>query len=57
MPKTQSAPTELATVMDGVTVGKLILQLGHQNLQHLIEIVVATVRSTEHYERSDETVG
>ncbi len=57
MPKSHSAATELAPLLDGSTAGELIPELVRHGLQQLIELEVAAVLGAERYERSEERLG
>jgi transposase-like protein len=57
MPKSHSAATELAPLLDGSSAGELIPELVRHGLQQLIELEVAAVLGAERYERSEERLG
>jgi putative transposase len=57
MPKSHSAATELAPLLDGSTAGELIPELVRHGLQQLIELEVAAVLGAERYERSEDRLG
>ena len=57
MPKTHSAASELAPLLDGSTAGELIPEIVRHGLQQLIELEVAAVLGAERHERSEERLG
>jgi putative transposase len=57
MPKTHSAASELAPLLDGISAGELIPESVRHGLQQLIELEVAAVLGAEHHERSEERLG
>ena len=57
MPKSHSAASELAPLLDGSTAGELIPELVRHGLQQLIELEVAAVLGADRHERSEERLG
>ncbi len=57
MPKTHSAASELAPLLDGSTAGELIPEIVRHGLQHLIELEVAAVLGADRHERCEERLG
>ena len=57
MPKSHSAATELAPLLDGSTAGELIPELVRHGLQQLIELEVAAVLGADRHERSEDRLG
>jgi hypothetical protein len=56
-PKSHSAASELAPLLDGSTAGELIPQIVRHGLQQLIELEVAFVLGAERHERSEDRLG
>jgi putative transposase len=57
MPRTHSAASELAPLLDGSTAEELIPEIVRHGLQQLIELEVAAVLGAERHERSDDRLG
>ena len=57
MPTRHSAAPELASLLDGSSVGVLIPELARHGLQQLIELEVAAFLGADRHERTDERLG